>query len=182
MRRIRIAAAGVAAMLLLTPAFVAGQSPPPAPSATARAAGLGTAADALAWLGSQGFSEAESSATADGRSRWVATLPLTGMGGDPSVDVSVELVGSPEALASATFRTTLSAETRAGSLVVGFVQHFAPDGLGFVVDALLRGAFLVEGRARAVDLSDATITVATTRTEATRRGGERMPISITIER
>jgi hypothetical protein len=62
------------------------------------------------------------------------------------------------------------------------VQHFAPDGLGFVVDALLRGAFTAEGKARAVDLADATITVATTRTEATRRGAERMPISITIER
>ena len=65
MRRIRIAATGLAVLLLVTSGAAVGQSPAPVPSPAVPSTTLGTAADALAWLGSLGFSHVE--ATSAGR-------------------------------------------------------------------------------------------------------------------
>lgn len=177
MRKIRLAAIGLTVLLLLTSAAAGGQSPAPTPSPAVPSTALGTAADALAWLGSVGFTHVESTSTADGRSRWSATLPMTGLG----ADVTVELVGSPDALTSVTLDTTLSAGSAAGSVIVVVVQRFAPDSLQLVVDVLLRGTFLggIEARSEG---PNGTVTVALSRTEAELPGDVTMPVSITIER
>ncbi len=177
MRRIWIAATGLAATLLLTSAAAVGQSPVPVPSPAVPSTTLGTAADALAWLGSVGFSHVEATSTADGRSRWLATLPMTGLG----ADVTVELVGSPDALENVALDTVLSAGSAAGSVIVMVVQHFVPDSLPFVVNALLRGTF-GEGTEARAEGTDGTITVAVSRTEAEMPSDVTMPVSITIER
>ena len=179
MLRIHVAGTGLAVVLLFMSVAVEGQSPSPpsSPSPGAQAAALGTAADALAWLGSAGFSHTESTSTADGGSRWVATLPMTGLG----ADVSVELVGPPDALERLTIHTVLGAGSAGGSVIVLVLQRFAPDGLPFVVNALLRGTIGAGIEARA-EGPDGTITVAVTRTEAEMPSDVTLPVSITIER
>jgi hypothetical protein len=176
MRCTPVVTAGLALTLLFS-STAAGQSPPPLPSLTAHASALGTADDALAWLRSVGFGHVEYASAADGTSRWVATLPMSGLG----ADVSVKMVGSSVALASVTLETTLGAEFHAGSLIVMFMQRFAPDEIGFVVNALLRGVF-VEGMDAQAELADGTITVAMARAEAALESEETIPIAITIER
>jgi hypothetical protein len=95
-------------------------------------------------------------------------------------DVSVELVGSPEALTRASLSTTTGSDSYAGSIIVMWVQQFDPESLGFVVNALLRGAFVEEMAAQA-ELSGRTVTVETARDGDARPGRQTMSITITLE-
>ena len=142
------------------------------PSPTAEARVLGSGTEALAWLNSMGIADAEGVPTADGQQRWAATLPMS--------DVVVEFVGSPDALTSATLTTSTGSDSYPGYVIVPFVQQFHPESLGFVVNALLRGAFVDELDAEA-ELTGSTVLVSTVKEVDVAVGDETMSITIILE-
>jgi hypothetical protein len=145
-------------------------------SPTTGAPVLGTGTDALAWLTSMGIAGVEAVPTADGQLRWEATLPM----GDAGADVSLEFIGSAEALSSASLTTSTDSDSHVSEVIVMWVQQFHPESLGIIVNALLRGAF-VEGMDAEADLPDSTIQVTTDMDPDAPLGEESMSITITIE-
>ena len=142
------------------------------PSATAEAHVLGSGTDALAWLTSMGIAGVEGVPTADGQLRWEATLPMS--------DVTVEFIGSPEALTSTSLTMSTGSDSYPGYLIVPWAQQFHPESLGFIVNALLRGAFVDELDAEA-ELSDSSVIVSTVKDPDAPLGEETMSITITIK-
>ena len=158
----------MASLLCLVPVCTTtAQSPPP----TAEAHVLGTSSAALEWLTGMGIADVEGVPTADGQLRWEATLPMS--------DISVEFVGSPEELTSASLTTSTGTDSYPGYVIVMWAQQFHPESLGFIVNALLRGAFVDELDAEA-DLSDSTVIVSTLKDGDASIGDETMSITITI--
>jgi len=141
----------------------------PAPPATASSLGAGT--DALDWLATMGIADPTVTPTADGQVRWEATLPFA--------DVRVEFVGTDQVLTSTSLTTRTSSEYYPGSLIVQWAQAFAPESLGFVVDALLRGAFVDELDAEA-EVPGGTVLVSTVKDDDVPPGEESMSITITV--
>jgi hypothetical protein len=156
MRKVSIAAMSVIVVLAFTPAIGAGQSPAMMPSPAVQGSALGSATDAVAWLGTVGFSNVVTSTDPDGQMRWVGTLPMTGLG----ADMTVELVGTPETLTGATFKTGAGSTEGfyAGDHIIYFVERFAPGHLAFVINALMRGS-LGGGLDGSTEVDDRTITV-----------------------
>ncbi len=142
------------------------------PSPTTEAHVLGTGTDAIAWLTSMGVTGVDGVPTADGQLRWEATLPMS--------DASVEFVGAPGALTSASLTTSTGTDSYPGYVIVPWVQQFHPESLGFIVNALLRGAFVDELDAEA-ELSDSTVIVTTIKDGDAPLGEETMSITITIK-
>ena len=94
-------------------------------------------------------------------------------------DVSVEFVGSPEALTSTSLTTSTGTDSYPGYIIVMWAQQFHPESLGFIVNALLRGAFVDELDAEA-ELSDSSVIVSTFKDPDASLGEETMSITITI--
>jgi hypothetical protein len=103
--------------------------------------------------------------------RWEATLPFA--------DVRVEFVGTDQVLTSTSLTTRTSSEYHPGSLIVQWAQAFAPESLGFVVDALLRGVFVDELDAEA-EVPGGTVLVSTVKDDDVPPGEESMSITITV--
>jgi hypothetical protein len=141
----------------------------PAPPATPSVLGAGT--DALDWLTSLGIADPTATPTADGQMRWEATLPFA--------DIRVEFVGTDQARTSTSLSTRTSTDYYAGSIIVRWAQQFDPDSLGFIVDALLRGAFVDELEAEA-ESPGGTVLVSTVKDDDAPSGEESMSITITI--
>ena len=158
----------VASLLCLVPVSITTAQ---SPSLAAEARVLASGNEALAWLVSMGIADVEAVATADGQLRWQATLPMS--------DVSVEFVGSPQALASASLTASTGSDSYPGYAIVPFVQRFHPESLGFVVNALLRGAFVDELDAEA-EMAGSTVLISTVTEVDTFSGDETMSITITI--
>jgi hypothetical protein len=118
-----------------------------------------------------GVSDPTATPTANGQTRWAATLPFA--------DIQVAFVGSSEALSSTSLTTSTSSEYSAGSIIVLWARQFYPESLDFIVDALLRGAFVDELDAEAM-LSDGTVLVSTVKDVDAPTGEERMSITISI--
>ncbi len=162
----------MACLCIVPVSATAAQSPSP----TIGAPVLGTGTDALAWLTSMGIVGVEAVPTADGQLRWEATLSM----GEAGADITLEFVGSPEALTSASLTTSTDSDSYAGSLIVLWAQQFHPESLDFIVNALLRGAFL-EGMDAEADLPDSTVHVTTAMDPDAPLGEETMSITITIK-
>ena len=108
---------------------------------------------------------------------------MTGLG----ADMTVELVGTAEALTSASFRTAAGSPEGfyAGDHIIWFVERFAPDNLAFVIDSLMRASCSggLEGSAElegGAELADRTIMVTTGRGDEGPLGEETMSIVITV--
>ena len=159
----------MAGLLCLVPtASTTAQSPaPPAASSV-----LGTGTDALDWLTSMGIADPIATPTTDGQTRWQATLPFA--------DVRVEFVGTDQVLTSTSLTTHTSSDYYPGSLTVQWAQAFAPESLGFIVDALLRGAFVDELDAEA-ELPGGIVLVSTAKEDDAPPGEESMSIMITLD-
>ncbi len=159
----------MASLLCVAPvSATVAQSPPLAKAAHV----LGTGDDALDWLTAMGIADVEAVQTGDGQLRWEATLPMS--------DVVVEFVGSLEELTSASLTTSTGTDSYPGYVIVMWVQQFQPESLGFIVNALLRGAF-VDGLDAEAELAGSTVLVSTVKEVDASDGDEAMSISITIE-